>query len=129
MFGIGGGEFLALIILAVLLFGPEKLPDLARKLARVVTYLRRIANNAQSSIQAELGPGFEDFDIRDPRGFVRRHVLAEVEPIVADVRSELDESAAAVRQARAQLQAETGHRSEVKARPQDQPVLFDSEAT
>ncbi|MET0695739.1 MAG: sec-independent translocase [Propionibacteriaceae bacterium] len=91
MFDIGAPEFLLLIVAAVILFGPEKLPEFARKAARVVSYVRNIAGNAQSQLGKELGPGFENLDVRDlnPRTFIQKHLLDDVEPIMADVKSEL----------------------------------------
>lgn len=88
---INAPEFVLLIVLAVILFGPEKLPDLARKAARVVRYVRTMASSAQEQLGKELGPGFEDMDLRDlnPRAFVQKHLLDDVDPIIADVKSEL----------------------------------------
>ena len=89
---INGPEFMLLLVLAVILFGPERLPDLARKAARVVRYVRTMAGSAQEQLSKELGPGFEDLDFRDlnPKAFVQKHLLSDVEPIIADVKSEID---------------------------------------
>jgi len=91
MFDIGAPEFILLIVFAVILFGPEKLPELARKAARVVNYVRNIAGNAQQQLGRELGPEFENLDVRDlnPRTFIQKHLLDDVEPIVADVKADL----------------------------------------
>lgn len=80
-----------LVVLAIVLFGPEKLPDFARKAARVIRYLRNIAGTAQEQLSKELGPGFEDLDIRDlnPKSFIQKHLLEDVNPIVADVKKDL----------------------------------------
>ena len=88
---INGPEFMLLLVLAVILFGPERLPDLARKAARVVRYVRTMAGSAQEQLSKELGPGFEDLDFRDlnPKAFVQKHLLSDVEPIIADVKSEI----------------------------------------
>ena len=90
---INAPEFLLLAVLAIILFGPERLPDLARKVARVVQYLRTIAGTAQQQLSKELGPGFEDLDLRDlnPKSFIQKHLLDEVQPIVADVKAEIDD--------------------------------------
>jgi sec-independent protein translocase protein TatB len=88
---INGPEFLLLLVLAVILFGPERLPDLARKAARVLRYLRTVAGSAQQQLSKELGPEFENVDFRDlnPKAFVQKHLLDDVEPIIADVKSEV----------------------------------------
>lgn len=44
-----GPELIILVALAIIIFGPEKLPELARKLARIIAYLRRIGTPAPSS--------------------------------------------------------------------------------
>lgn len=137
MFGVGAGELLVLVILGVLLFGPEKVPELARKLARVIHYLRTVANNAQNTIRTELGPGYEDFDIRDPKSFIRKHLMDEMDPMLADVRRELDESTAAMRDATDQLRQQQTPRVPVTAAAvaaagataPDRPAPFDTEAT
>lgn len=93
MFDINAPEFVVLVVIAIVLFGPEKLPDFVRKAARVLRYLRSIASNAQQQLGKELGPGFEDLDIRDlnPKSFIQKHLLEDVEPIVADVKSEFSD--------------------------------------
>jgi sec-independent protein translocase protein TatB len=88
---INGPEFLLLLVLAVILFGPERLPDLARKAARVLRYLRTVAGSAQQQLSKELGPEFENVDFRDlnPKAFVQKHLLDDIEPVIADVKSEV----------------------------------------
>jgi sec-independent protein translocase protein TatB len=88
---INAPEFVLLIVVAVILFGPERLPDLARKAARVIRYVRTMASSAQEQLSKELGPEFENMDLRDlnPRTFVQKHLLDDVEPIIADVKSEI----------------------------------------
>lgn len=95
MFDVGAPEFLVLIVAAIILFGPERLPEFARKAAKVLRYVRGIAGNAQEQLSKELGPGFEDLDLRDlnPKTFVKKHLLDEVDPIVADVKSEFEDLA------------------------------------
>jgi sec-independent protein translocase protein TatB len=91
MLDIGAPEFLVLLVLAVILFGPERLPDLARKAARVIRYIRTMANNAQEELGRELGPDFQDIDVRDlnPKTFIQKHLMDDVEPIVKDVKADL----------------------------------------
>jgi sec-independent protein translocase protein TatB len=90
---INGPEFVLLLVLAVILFGPERLPDLARKAARLLRYLRTVAGSAQQELSKELGPEFENLDFRDmnPRTFVQKHLLDDIDPIIADVKSEVSD--------------------------------------
>lgn len=91
MFDVGAPEILVLVVIAVILFGPEKLPEFARKAAGLVKYVRSLAGNAQQQLSKELGPGFEDIDVRDlnPKAFIQKHLLDDVEPVVADVKKEI----------------------------------------
>jgi sec-independent protein translocase protein TatB len=88
---INGPEFVLLLVIAIILFGPERLPDLARKAARLLRYLRTVAGSAQQQLSKELGPGFENVDFRDlnPKAFVQKHLLDDVEPVIADVKSQV----------------------------------------
>ena len=94
MFDIGTPELLLLIVLAVILFGPERLPDLARRVARMISYVRRMADSAQRQLKDELGPEFSNLEVRDlnPKTFVQKHLLNDVEPIVADVKKDVLEA-------------------------------------
>jgi sec-independent protein translocase protein TatB len=90
---VNGPEFLLLLVIAVVLFGPERLPELARKAARVVQYVRTIAGTAQDQLSKELGPDFKDVDLRDlnPKAFIQKHLMDDVDPIVADVKAEISD--------------------------------------
>lgn len=96
---INGPEFLILLVLAIVLFGPEKLPELIRKAARLLRYVRTMAGSAQQQLGRELGPDFENLDFRDlnPKAFVTKHLLEGVDPIVADVKRELSDVGGTVR--------------------------------
>ncbi|MEU8700037.1 sec-independent translocase [Streptomyces sp. NPDC048680] len=74
---VGPLEVVTLVILAVLLFGPDKLPGLIQNVSAFIRKYREFSENAQQEIRSELGPEFQDFDFEDlnPRTFVRKHVL------------------------------------------------------
>jgi sec-independent protein translocase protein TatB len=77
VFDIGTGELLALAVLALLVLGPEKLPQYAQEAARFLRQLRSMANEARNEVTRELGPELEGLDLRDlnPRALVRKHLL------------------------------------------------------
>ncbi len=54
MFGIGGGELLILLILVFLFYGPERLPEKARKAGKVIRYLRGFTEEIRESIEREI---------------------------------------------------------------------------
>lgn len=54
MFGIGFPELLVILVLALIVLGPQRLPELARTLGRVVGALKRVADDAQAQVQDEL---------------------------------------------------------------------------
>jgi sec-independent protein translocase protein TatB len=133
---INATEFLLLLVLAVILFGPERLPDLARKAARVLRYIRTMAGSAQQQLSQELG---QDVDLRDlnPRAFVQKHLLDEVEPIIADVKADItdvqstvtgtsNEVAAAINGAK---DVSPGDPEDVLAEARSVRTPFDAEAT
>ncbi|GGT28754.1 sec-independent translocase [Nonomuraea spiralis] len=81
MFGLGWMEVGALIVIALLVFGPDKLPQAASQAGKTLRNLRRMANNARDDLRAGLGPEFQNFDPADlnPKNFVRKHLLDDIE--------------------------------------------------
>ncbi|MFI7444255.1 sec-independent translocase [Nonomuraea indica] len=81
MFGLGWLEIGALIVIALLVFGPEKLPEAASQAGKTLRNLRRMANNARDDLRAGLPPELSNFDPADlnPRNFVRKHLLDDLE--------------------------------------------------
>ena len=53
MFGIGGTELLLLLLIALLVFGPENLPELARKLARIIGEVRKASDEVRMHIDPD----------------------------------------------------------------------------
>jgi sec-independent protein translocase protein TatB len=54
MFNIGGGEMVFLAILALLVFGPEGLPEIVKTVTRTVRAFRQAANDFQSEVNSAL---------------------------------------------------------------------------
>jgi sec-independent protein translocase protein TatB len=77
MFGIGPLELVVIAIVAVLVFGPDRLPEFARTAGRLLRQVRQMVTNAQNDLRNELGPEYADLDLQDlnPRNFVRKHLL------------------------------------------------------
>ncbi|MFD8482982.1 sec-independent translocase [Kitasatospora sp. NPDC059673] len=80
MFGdIGGLEVLTMVIMAIVIFGPDKLPKLIQDTMGFIRKIRSFADNAKEDIRSELGPEFQNFDFEDlnPKTFVRKQLLGD----------------------------------------------------
>ena len=56
MFGIGMTELLVILVVALIVFGPAKLPDLARSLGRAMHEFRRASNDLRASFIEAVEP-------------------------------------------------------------------------
>ncbi len=76
---VTGWEFILLIVLAVVLLGPERLPEYAAKLGKFVRQARAMAENAKGQLRDQMGPEFDDIDWRqyDPRQYDPRRIVRE----------------------------------------------------
>jgi sec-independent protein translocase protein TatB len=65
-----------LIVLAVLVFGPDKLPKVIQDVTRTIRKIRDFSENAKQDIRQELGPEFKDFEFEDlnPKTFIRKQL-------------------------------------------------------
>ncbi len=54
MFGIGFPELLVILLLGLIVLGPQRLPELARTLGRWFAAIKRAADDAQAQVREEL---------------------------------------------------------------------------
>ncbi|MBU4153573.1 MAG: twin-arginine translocase TatA/TatE family subunit [Proteobacteria bacterium] len=81
MFGIGLPELILIMAVALIVVGPEKLPELAKTLARQVIELKRAANALKDSLQDEDDkPAWEKVTPERPQ-------IAEFTPLATPMRS------------------------------------------
>ncbi len=64
-FDFGAGEVIGLALLAMILLGPDKLPQFAVDAAKMVKKIKNFASTATSELKENLGPGFEDLQPSD----------------------------------------------------------------
>lgn len=76
MFNIGGGEILGLAVIGLILMGPDRLPSIAADAARYLHKLKNFAQNATNELKSNLGPGYEDLQVKDlnPRTFLKKTI-------------------------------------------------------
>jgi sec-independent protein translocase protein TatB len=75
-FDFGAGEIIGLAVLAMILIGPERLPNFAVDAAKFVKKVREMATSATNELKENLGPGFEDLDATDlnPKNFIKKQI-------------------------------------------------------
>jgi len=76
VFGVGLPELAVIIVVGLLVFGPDRLPDYAKQAGRFIRQVRAFSTSTRDDIRRELGPEFADFELTDldPRRAVRRYI-------------------------------------------------------
>ncbi|MET9882460.1 sec-independent translocase [Streptomyces sp. NPDC006430] len=99
---IGALELVTIVVLAILVFGPDKLPKVIQDVTGFIRKIRAFSDSAKQDIRSELGPEFKDFEFEDlnPKTFIRKQ-LTENEDLkeirsTFDLRKELNEVTDAV---------------------------------
>lgn len=118
MFDIGLPEFLVLGVLALIVFGPDRLPEIAAKSARAIKALRIKANEAT----AELTESLDLPDLSDIAGKVRSATPAGM---MANGLSGMLNS----KKQNGEADANVGPRSANAVRVDGEQVTFDPDAT
>lgn len=84
-------------VIALFVLGPDKLPDYAARLARLVRQGRRMLDDAKERMRDELGEDFDEEQWRkldprqyDPRRIIRDALLEPPEPRAVDTEPEPD---------------------------------------
>ncbi|MFD9358507.1 sec-independent translocase [Streptomyces sp. NPDC060031] len=99
---IGALEVVTIVVLAILIFGPDKLPKVIQDVTGFIRKVRAFSDSAKQDIRSELGPEFKDFEFEDlnPKNYLRKQ-LAENEDLKEirgsfDLRKELNDVTDAV---------------------------------
>lgn len=88
-------EFGALALLALFIFGPERLPKVIGDGMRMLRNLRSMARNATDDLSRELGTEVRLEDLH-PKTFIRKHLISEEDE--RDLRRPFDDAYRDVRQ-------------------------------
>lgn len=79
VFGISGGEFFVILLVIVVIVGPQRLPEYTRTLTQWVRKLRVFLDNTKQQIAEEVGPELGDLSLRDldPRQYDPRKIVRD----------------------------------------------------
>lgn len=76
---LGYPEMGVLLLFGLFLFGPERLPGMAKELGKLLRQVRAYGKSVRDDLASEMGPEFGDLDLRtlNPKTFVRKHLLED----------------------------------------------------
>ncbi|WMW78204.1 twin-arginine translocase TatA/TatE family subunit [Flavobacterium sp. 20NA77.7] len=72
MFGIGGGELLLILVVILMLFGSDKIPEIARTLGKGMAQLKHATNEIKHEIQK--GAEENGLDIKTMTGGIQEEI-------------------------------------------------------
>ena len=97
MFGIGGGELIFIIFIALMLFGSEKIPDVARTMGKAMAQLKNATNDIKSEIQKGVEENGIDTSLKeltssftDEVEKVKSHIDTTILPETTKLKEDLD---------------------------------------
>ena len=85
MFGIGGGELIFIMFIVLMLFGSDKVPEIARTMGKAMAQLKNATNDIKSEIQkgAEAN-GFDAKTLTDFTGNITSEINKAKDNILGD---------------------------------------------
>lgn len=85
MFGIGGGELIFIMFIVLMLFGSDKIPEIARTMGKAMAQLKNATNDIKSEIQkgAEAN-GFDAKTLNDFTGNITSEINKAKDNILGD---------------------------------------------
>lgn len=77
--GLSFDKLLIILVIALFLIGPERLPRYAAQLGRLARSVRDMANGAKDRMREEMGPEFDEVEWSklDPRQYDPRRIIRE----------------------------------------------------
>ena len=88
-FDISAGEIFIILLVAFIVFGPSRIPEIARKVGRGMNEIRRASDEIKREITRETEKIKKDIDVKDP-GLKKtaEDVEKELKDIDKDMRSD-----------------------------------------
>ncbi|MFT5254453.1 MAG: sec-independent protein translocase protein TatA [Flavobacteriales bacterium] len=85
MFGIGGGELVFIMFIVLMLFGSDKVPEIARTMGKAMAQLKNATNDIKSEIQkgAEAN-GLDAKSLSDMTGNINAQISKAKEDLIGD---------------------------------------------
>lgn len=133
MFGINGTEMIILIVLALIVVGPSRMPEYAKKLGEFVKTFRRKALDARRAVREDFGDEFDlDWQKLDPRQYDPRRIVREAlaeEDGQQTQQGQQGQQGQVATQTAVTVSPIERYMEQAKKRDRSKPAPFDSEAT
>ncbi len=127
MDGLSLNKIFIILVIALFILGPERLPHYAQKLGEFVRAFKRMADGAKDRLKDEMGPEFDEVDWKqldprqyDPRRIIRDALLEDEKEALAEARKKRAAEGVQARRERAEARANGVSRGTLN---------FDDEAT
>ena len=127
--GLTFDKLLIILVIAVFLIGPDRLPSYAARLARLARSARDFASGAKDRMREEMGPDFDEVDWRklDPRQYDPRRIIREA--LIEDEPGVKPTSATPTAASSRAAYRESAYEQRQRKLGTGRPAPFDSEAT
>ncbi len=97
MFDVGGWELFVLVIAALFVFGPDRLPQVTAQAVRALRQLRAMASGAREQLTDAIGPELNDLDVmKDLRDLNQLNQLRKLDPRAMIANALMDEGGSSV---------------------------------
>jgi sec-independent protein translocase protein TatA len=94
MFGIGGGEFIFILFIALMLFGSDKIPTIARNLGKIVAQVKNATNDIKSEISNSSDVNGIEKTIRDLKSGFQN----QLEDVKTSVNKQIDDAVETIKE-------------------------------
>jgi sec-independent protein translocase protein TatA len=93
MFGIGGGELVFIMFIVLMLFGSDKVPEIARTMGKAIAQIKNATNDIKSEIQkgAESN-GFDAKSLTDMTGNISSEINKAKENLLGETATHIEKT-------------------------------------
>ncbi|MFC0675759.1 twin-arginine translocase TatA/TatE family subunit [Brachybacterium hainanense] len=77
IFGLSGWEPIVLLIVFLVIIGPQRLPEYTRNVIGMVRKARRWVDDSRETVESEMGIAVDDLRKYDPRQYDPRRIIRE----------------------------------------------------
>ncbi|MBM7500044.1 twin-arginine translocase TatA/TatE family subunit [Brachybacterium muris] len=135
--GLSGWEPLVLLLIFLIIIGPQRLPEYTRNIVRWVRDVRRWVDDSRATVEDEMGIAIDDLRKYDPRQYDPRRIIREawgdtdMEDILPSKEALTVAGGAAAAGAASRSTSKSGSSASGKAKKDEGPkrAPFDPEAT